>query len=72
MRRLTPGQRADHALTLVNQASGSLGYMVVKRKLQRWRLAVVIGKLKDALRELESINQEETSDGVQDRGLLSR
>lgn len=55
---MTPGESADRALTRVNYASGQLGYMVVKRKLQRWRLLVVIRSLKEALESLERIAGE--------------
>jgi len=56
---MTPGQHADRALTLVNQASGSLGYMVIKRKLQRWRLAEVVRKLESALADLKRATGED-------------
>jgi hypothetical protein len=54
---MTPGVLADKALTLVNQASGDLGYMVVKRRLERRRLALVVQRLRSATQLLEEASQ---------------
>lgn len=52
---MTPGQLADKALTLVNQASGELGGMVIKKKLSKGSLKNVIEKLERALNDLRGI-----------------
>jgi hypothetical protein len=52
---MSAGDLADKALTLINQASGELGRMVVKKRINRNDMIVVIYKLEEALKDLKEI-----------------
>jgi hypothetical protein len=52
---MTPGAAADRALTLINQASGELGGMVIRKKLSRELVQNILAKLGDAQAYLREI-----------------
>jgi hypothetical protein len=52
---MTPGQLADRAWTSVNQASGALGAMVVKKRLTKAALTEVLGTLESASIDIREI-----------------
>lgn len=51
----SPGALADRALTLINQASGQLGGMVIKKRLSAHEVREVLEKLEGAKGDLENI-----------------
>lgn len=52
---MTPGALADRALTLINQASGQLGGMVIKKRLSAHEVRGVLEKLEGAKGDLEKV-----------------
>ncbi len=52
---MTPGALADRAWKLINQASGQLGGMVIKKSLRAHELQNVIEKLESAQDDLRIV-----------------